>query len=334
MDGVLIINTGDSLIALSVDIEDNHGGFGFGLYSPRVTRSMSNISTMSSDDQVSVDSQDHLSEPKPFEELDNTLVSESVLGGVLAQSSHSNSANPALVSYSLHVPGKERDRDNSRAESSHTVSLTRERHASTGKENFLNSPPLSQSVDGNGSETRRHETPTAKLHRALDVYNFEGSTPKKDEMEAGGTAGEFQDVPNLGSPVASTASGNKLRSPLFAGLQSARMQNYSEDLNLEGDGESPEDQDRTTLMGHCSDVFQKPAEPSGLSGLRLQSRDLPGYSSSRPLSGNYTIRAWQINEINGINDINEINDGLINLCKLGLGLMRINDGLMRINDEK
>ena len=42
-------------------------------------------------------------------------------------------------------------------------------------------------------------------------------------------------------------------------------------------------------------------------------------------------RAWQINEINGINYINEINDGLINLCKLGLGLMRINDRLMRIN---
>ncbi len=36
-------------------------------------------------------------------------------------------------------------------------------------------------------------------------------------------------------------------------------------------------------------------------------------------------RAWQINEIN---------DGLINLCKLGLGLMWINDGLMRINDKK
>ena len=45
-------------------------------------------------------------------------------------------------------------------------------------------------------------------------------------------------------------------------------------------------------------------------------------------------RAWQINEINGINDINQINDGLINLCKLGFGLMWINDGLMRINDKK
>ena len=43
------------------------------------------------------------------------------------------------------------------------------------------------------------------------------------------------------------------------------------------------------------------------------------------------FRAWQINGINWINDSNEINDGLINLCKLGPGLMRINDGLMRIN---
>ncbi len=41
-------------------------------------------------------------------------------------------------------------------------------------------------------------------------------------------------------------------------------------------------------------------------------------------------RAWQINEINGIN---EINDGLINLCKLGLGLMQINDGLIWINAD-
>ena len=49
------------------------------------------------------------------------------------------------------------------------------------------------------------------------------------------------------------------------------------------------------------------------------------------LTENDQYRAWQINGINWINDINGINDGLINLCKLGPGLMRINDGLMRIN---
>ena len=51
----------------------------------------------------------------------------------------------------------------------------------------------------------------------------------------------------------------------------------------------------------------------------------PG-SAIQSKSGAHAIdRAWQINGINWINDINEINDGLINLCKLGLGLMRIND---------
>ncbi len=53
--------------------------------------------------------------------------------------------------------------------------------------------------------------------------------------------------------------------------------------------------------------------------------------SQNCLLGYHNSRAWQINEINGINDINEIHDGLINLCKLGPGLMRINDGLMWIN---
>ncbi len=37
------------------------------------------------------------------------------------------------------------------------------------------------------------------------------------------------------------------------------------------------------------------------------------------------FRAWQINGINLINEIHEINDGLINLSKLDLRLMGIND---------
>ena len=32
-------------------------------------------------------------------------------------------------------------------------------------------------------------------------------------------------------------------------------------------------------------------------------------------------RAWQINEINNTNKINRINNGLIDLCKLGTGLI-------------
>ena len=43
-------------------------------------------------------------------------------------------------------------------------------------------------------------------------------------------------------------------------------------------------------------------------------------------------RAWQINKINRINKINQINIGLINQCKLGLGLIQINNGLILINN--
>ena len=43
------------------------------------------------------------------------------------------------------------------------------------------------------------------------------------------------------------------------------------------------------------------------------------------------IRAWQINGINRINNTNRINNGLINQCKLGPGLIRINSRLIPIN---
>ena len=45
------------------------------------------------------------------------------------------------------------------------------------------------------------------------------------------------------------------------------------------------------------------------------------------LTSNYkdtSSRACQINRINGINTTNRINNGLIDLCKLGSGLIRIN----------
>ena len=253
MDGVLIVNTGDSLIAISTDIEDNHGGFGFGLYSPRVTRSMSNISTVSSDDQASIDSQDHLSEPKPFEELENSIVSETVLGGVLAQSPCSNSANPTPTAhFSLHVPS-----------SKDLTPNPRERHLSTGKENVLNSPTHGDSTNN----AVRHETPNAKLHRAMDVYNFDMNTPKRDEPETG----EVMDIQNIGSPS------GRVRAALFAGVQqSARMQNVAEDLNLFQDTDLSDDEEGRT--GRC-DVFQKPHDP----GYKLGSRDVAG--TSRSLSG-------------------------------------------------
>ncbi len=47
-----------------------------------------------------------------------------------------------------------------------------------------------------------------------------------------------------------------------------------------------------------------------------------GAAFQNPTDVFVNYRAWQINEIN---------DVLINPCKLGPGLMRINDGLMRTN---
>ncbi len=43
-------------------------------------------------------------------------------------------------------------------------------------------------------------------------------------------------------------------------------------------------------------------------------------------------RAWRINRINKINSINRINNRLMNPCKLGLGLIPINNRLIQIND--
>ena len=54
--------------------------------------------------------------------------------------------------------------------------------------------------------------------------------------------------------------------------------------------------------------------------------------SCRPGTLNMTYsRAWQINGINRINNTNRINNGLINRCKLGPGLIRINSRLIPIN---
>ncbi len=42
------------------------------------------------------------------------------------------------------------------------------------------------------------------------------------------------------------------------------------------------------------------------------------------------IRAWQINRINRINNTNRINNGLIEICKLGSGLIWINTDYYRL----
>ncbi|KAK2152086.1 hypothetical protein LSH36_340g06043 [Paralvinella palmiformis] len=216
LDGVVVVNTGDSLIAMSVDIEDNHGGFGFGLYSPRVTRSMSNLSTASSnpsDDQMSLDSHERLSDAKPLEDVCefSTEPLLNVLGG-------SPCSNPGPH----RTPSTPKDATNNPTEVQMRSPPFRERHASTGKENLL-SVSLGSPSDSASS--------TARLTRSLDVYNFEGSTPKKEEDS--GTEGFCDTGPDSdgsGSlpvkPVRTTLS--------FTGFQQgARMQNTTEEILLQ-----------------------------------------------------------------------------------------------------
>ena len=278
LDGVLIVNTGDSLIALSVDIEDNHGGFGFGLYSPRVTRSVSNISTASSspsDDQMSCDcdSQDRFpGAVNPLEELENT--SEAVLlSGVLAQSPCSNTVAPSLVvSVGPRTPIVPKDSGHPQGDTLRMYTM-RERHqaALPGKENQLSSP-VAGTLD-----SHRYETPNSKVHRAWDVYNFEGSTPKKDEVDTS----EYYEVVHE-SPSSSQTCSNKVRATLaFSGYQqSASMGASTEEISLL-QGDSMDSQSLDDELEQPS-VFQKPAE---VSSLRIQTREnVPG-SSPRGLSG-------------------------------------------------
>ncbi len=251
------MNTGDSLLALSVDVEDNHGGFGFGLYSPRVARSVSNISTASSspsDDRMSYDSQDRLSE------LDNA--SETVLG-ILAQSPCSNHVNTPR---SLAMP-----KELIVAHSSHQGEgrvHPRERHASTGKENHLNSP------NANIDMSHRHETPNSKVHKsALDVYNFESNTPKKDEMDTG----EYYEVVH---ETPSSSQSGRVRATLSfsAYQQTASMGPSAEEYSLfQGDSLDSEILDDLDDDKAQADVFQKPVD-----FLRIQTRDSLGASGSTP----------------------------------------------------
>ena len=166
LDGVVILNTGDSLIAISVDIEDNHGGFGFGLYSPRVVRTMSSISSISSpsEDQMSGDSHDRVISDPEREHLD-------LLSGYIP-----TSPNATLTLY-RNVPTP-KDTTNihilSELRPPSQQTLLREK---LGKENQnvlesvlnrnMGSPPQSSSSEiiASSPNSRQSETPNSKVNR-------------------------------------------------------------------------------------------------------------------------------------------------------------------------
>ena len=227
---------------------------------------MSNISTVSSDDQgssVDYNSQDGgaSQEPKPFEELENSIVSDntvSVLGvGVLAsQSSYANNTpinsnnavgpgTPATPGghCSLHVPNPLRDLTQ--------TARDRERHVSSGKENFPASPVMDHPTSSSGS---RHETPNAKLlHKsgggAVDVYSFDCGTPPGSVAE----------------PLGSPGGGGRVRAALFpAAHQSARLGPApDEDLALFPAKSDSDSDNPASPTPRLDAVFQKPHDPRG-----------------------------------------------------------------------
>lgn len=202
LDGVVLVNTGDSLVALSVHIEDNHGVNGVSLFSPRVVRSESYLSSASSTASTDGECQEKTLEDDPG--MDSSPFSASCFPCSLPSPSHS------AVQRSHPMP-----KDTTNTSSSHVPEpYSRDKHLSTGKENLLNrqlgSPPNSSDnsdrtlgrllettvVHGSRHDTTsnvRHETSSSNrlLHKtSLDVYNFEGGTPKKDDDTS-----EFPEVP-------------------------------------------------------------------------------------------------------------------------------------------
>lgn len=190
LDGVVILNTGDSLIAISVDIEDNHAGFGFDIYSPRVARTVSSISSMGSpsEDQVSVDSHEKFVSEPEREHLD-------LLSGYIPTSPQNSNLtvyrNPPtpkdttnIQSVSDHRPpqplrekqlGKENQNIRETVLGRNMGSPTSSQQQSPGTDFMIPSPGGRQPADSTTASNR--------LTRSLDVYNFEGNcvTPKKEE---------------------------------------------------------------------------------------------------------------------------------------------------------
>ena len=239
------MNTGDSLIAISVDLEDIHGGFGFGfaLYSPRVTRSVSNLSTASSEDQISICSSDRFD--VPLLEVESTMIDLTPgLPGVLAQSPSSN----GVV---CRTPGTPKDATNTQSSQlhlDHRTPIMRERHASTGKEN-----QLSKQLGSPKACTEVMAGQPSRNLRAMDVYNFEGFTPKK--------SGDSTEVQSECLPRTS------LRHSLVF-QQGSRMHNGNTDeISLQNDSldsQPLEDIEKSAL-------FEKP-----VGVLRIQNRESPG----------------------------------------------------------
>ena len=271
LDGVVIINTGDSLIAISVNIEDNHGGFGFGLYSPRVARTMSSIGSISSpsEDQISVDSHDRLASDAEREHLD-------LLNKYLPTSPSS------LLNLCRHPPTPKDATNNPVLPSEIRLQPLRERLVTTGKENqnvldslfskSLGSPQQTLSPDVLPGSSKQPETPSKQ---AMDVYNFEGNTPTPKKEE---DTGEFYEV------VTEHNQAGRAMSTVRTSLsypQGARMHNpatlghsTSEEISLQND--SMESQ---PLDDPKDDPFEKPqlVPTRHTSGSSM----LNGHSSSR-----------------------------------------------------
>ena len=171
VDSVVIINTGDSLIAMSVDIEDHHGGFSLGLYSPRLCKTLSTLSSIGSEDQVSLDSHDNRAPDTAREHLD-------LLGKFVASSPGSG-----MAVYACRSPPTPKDATNS---SSIENRVFNKQTSVQGKENQIGdsvlfraagSPPASTSTTELNQSTS-HTDPVSNIPSiSTDVYNFDDRSP-------------------------------------------------------------------------------------------------------------------------------------------------------------
>ena len=252
------MNTGDSLVALSVQIENNNGRCGFALYSPRVARSDSNISSASSTTSSDGDSQDRVFD-------DETLMTDLLIPPV---QSPSHGVCPSILPNSPASNVCQRNQTVPKDATNTTYchlpeSRSRDRHCLSGKENHLSKNESKSDLCGSSSESFAHHEASSVnrfFKSSIDVYNFDSGTPNKDDDSI-----DYLEVPlsiNEGSgpiprPACSTLSFTHLH-------QGANVQSSSEDV--QDIPVSTETDDKLT-------IFEKPNTI-----LRLQIRD--GVSAS------------------------------------------------------
>lgn len=265
----MLVNTGDSLVALNAHIEDGHIFNGVDILSPRVAQSESYPSSSSS--SVSTDGE------TPEKTIDEDSLMDS--GSLLASCLPSGLSSPSHSAFQQRSHPIPRDATNTSNCYVHELSL-RDKHPFAGKENLLNKQQgSSHSSCDNGDRSvgrfcdsfhgNRHDPASNNLSSgrllmyktSLDVYNFEAGTPKKEEDSSGESSGApvAHDYSGACQPVRSVRPALSLTSCHLG----THVRSSSEERELVFQS-APYVEDKCDVH----DVFEKPCLIS-----RLQSRD-------------------------------------------------------------